>query len=191
MFHTLSQLDRQLFHFINTDLGNPFFDWIMPWLREPKFWIPLYIFLVVFLIWRYKKTGIIIIACLALTFGIADYGSATLFKSFIKRTRPCNDPTMAQTIIHRVDCGPAYSFPSTHASNHFALAFCFSLIFYKRWRWVWLWAILWAGMVCFAQVYVGVHYPIDVLGGAVFGILVGWLVSLLFKKLQPKFNYDV
>jgi len=183
----LLQLDRQLFHFINHDLGNPFFDWIMPWLRYPNFWIPLYIFLFVFCIWRYKKTGVIIIACLALTFGIADYGSATLFKSFVKRVRPCNDPAMAQTITRRVDCGTGYSFPSTHASNHFALAFCFSLIFFKRWPWVWLWAILWAGIVCFAQVYVGVHYPLDILGGALYGILVGWLVSLLFKKLQPQF----
>src|SRR6202012_4840359 len=123
-----------------------------------------------------------------LTFGIADYGSATLFKSFVQRVRPCNDPAMAQTIISRVPCGTGYSFPSTHASNHFALAFCFSLIFYRRWKWVWLWAILWAASVCFAQVYVGVHYPLDILGGAFYGVLVGWLVSLLFNKIQPQWR---
>jgi len=184
---TLLQLDRHLFYFVNHDLANAFFDWIMPLLRNPKFWIPLYVFIAGFCVWRYKKTGLIIIAFLGLTFGVADYGSATLVKSFVKRVRPCNDPAMASTIIKRVDCGPGYSFPSTHASNHFALAFCFSLILYKRWPWVWLWALLWAGVVCFAQVYVGVHYPIDILGGAVFGMLVGSLFALLFKKLQPQF----
>jgi membrane-associated phospholipid phosphatase len=187
MPESLLQLDRHIFYFINHDLGNSFFDWLMPLMRNPDFWIPLYVFVFVFCLWRYKKTGVIIIAALALTFGAADYGSATLFKSFIKRTRPCNDPAMAQTIVRRVDCGPGYSFPSTHASNHFALAFCFSLILYKRWRWIWFWSILWAAVVCFAQVYVGVHYPVDVIGGAIYGIITGSFFAFLFKKLQPGF----
>ncbi|MFI5163144.1 MAG: phosphatase PAP2 family protein [Sphingobacteriales bacterium] len=187
MIDHLVQFDRHLFYFINHDMANAFFDWLMPILREPHTWIPLYIFIIVFSLYRFKKTGLYIIAALLLTFAIADSGSAGLGKGLFKRLRPCNDPSMASTITVRIPCGTGYSFPSAHASNHFAIAACLCFIFGRRWRWIWFWAILWAALVCFAQVYVGVHYPIDVLAGAIFGFLVGWLVSLLFKKLQPNF----
>ncbi len=187
MIDHLVQFDRHLFYFINHDMGNAFFDWLMPILREPRTWIPLYIFIICFCIYRYRKVGVYIILGLTLTFAIADSGSAGLGKHIFKRIRPCNDPGMASIDTARIPCGTGYSFPSAHASNHFALAIFLCLVFGKRWRWIWLWAILWAVVICFAQVYVGVHYPIDVFAGALFGTLVGWLVSLLFKRLQPDF----
>jgi membrane-associated phospholipid phosphatase len=184
---TLLQLDRHLFYFINHDLSNAFFDWLMPLLRNPYFWIPLYVFIFVFCLWRYKKQGVIIIVLLGLTFGVADYGSASINKSIYERVRPCNDRAMATTIVRRVDCGTGYSFPSTHASNHFAIAIFLSIVFYKRYKWLLPASLLWAASVCFAQVYVGVHFPIDVICGAAYGILVGYLFALIFKKLQPQF----
>ena len=183
----LLQLDRHLFYFINHDLANPFFDWIMPYLRNPKFWIPLYIFIIGFCIWKFKRQGIIIIILLALSAGFADFTSASIIKPLVKRARPCRDPVVSKTDIERVDCGPAYSFPSTHATDHFAMAFFLIIVFHKKWRWIWLWAILWAGTISFAQVYVGVHFPVDVFCGALYGIFVGWLFSVLFRKLQPGF----
>jgi membrane-associated phospholipid phosphatase len=182
----LLQLDRHLFYFINHDLTNPFFDWIMPWLRNAKHWIPLYLFIIGFCIYKFKRQGIIIIILLALSAGFADFTSARIIKPLVKRDRPCNDPVVSQTDIIRVDCGPAYSFPSTHATDHFAAAFFLILLFYKKWRWIWFWGILWAGIISFAQVYVGVHYPIDVFCGAIYGALVGWLFVWLFNKLQPQ-----
>jgi membrane-associated phospholipid phosphatase len=181
----LLQLDRHLFYFINHDLTNPFFDLIMPWLRNAKFWIPLYLFVIVFCIWKFKKQGIIIIILIALSAGFADFTSASIVKPLVKRARPCNDPVVSQTDITRINCGTGYSFPSTHATDHFAMAFFVILIFYKRWRWIWFWGILWASTISFAQVYVGVHYPVDVICGAAYGMLVGWLFAWLFKKLQP------
>ncbi|SDP92732.1 undecaprenyl-diphosphatase [Mucilaginibacter sp. OK268] len=183
----LLQLDRHLFYFINHDLSNPFFDWIMPLLRNPKFWIPLYLFIIGFCIYRYKKTGAIIIVLLAITAGFADFTSASIIKYNVKRLRPCRDPIVSQTDISRVPCGTGYSFPSTHATDHFAMAIFLSLVFFRKWRWIWLWAILWAGIISFAQVYVGVHFPIDITCGAIYGALVGGLFALLFKKLQPAF----
>src|SRR5665213_2568155 len=184
----LLQLDRHLFYFINHDLANPFFDLVMPYLRNPKFWIPLYVFIIGFCIWKFKKTGIVIIILLALSAGFADFTSVNIIKPLVKRDRPCRDPVVSKTDIERVDCGPAYSFPSTHATDHFAAAFFLIMIFHKKWRWIWLWAILWAGTISFAQVYVGVHFPVDVFCGALYGIFVGWLFSALFKKLQPDFS---
>ncbi|MDB5008884.1 MAG: superfamily protein [Mucilaginibacter sp.] len=181
----LLQLDRHLFYFINHDLANPFFDWIMPWLRNPKFWIPLYLFIIIFCIWKYKKQGIIIIVLMALSAGFADFTSASIIKPLVKRARPCRDVLVSKTDIERVDCGTGYSFPSTHATDHFAMALFMILLFYKKWPWIWLWGILWAGTISFAQVYVGVHFPIDVFCGAIYGSLVGWLFAFLFRKLQP------
>jgi membrane-associated phospholipid phosphatase len=183
----LLNLDRHLFYLVNHNLTNPFFDYVMPWLRNPKFWIPVYAFIVIFSIWKYKKAGVLLILTLLITVGVADFASASVIKKLVQRNRPCRDEALAATITSRVPCGTGYSFPSTHAADHFAMSVFLSLVFFRKWRWVWFWTILWAALVCFAQVYVGVHYPIDVTGGAVFGALTGALFAYLFKKYQPSF----
>jgi undecaprenyl-diphosphatase len=188
MIDYLVQFDRHLFYLINHDLANVFFDWLMPVLRNARSWIPLYIAIIIFCIWKYKWQGLLIIVLMAASAGIADFTSANIIKKEVRRLRPCSDPDIAKTVILRVNgCGTGFSFPSTHATDHFAMAGFIAFVFYKKWRWIWLWAMLWAASICFAQVYVGVHFPIDVFVGALYGILVGWLLSLLFKKLQPAF----
>ena len=184
----LLQLDRYLFHFVNHDLANPFFDLIMPYLRNPKFWIPLYVFIIGFCIWKYKKQGMLIIIFLVLCAGFADRTSAGVIKPLIKRLRPCRDPIVSQTDMERVKCGSGYSFPSTHATDHFAMTFFLIILFYQRWKWIWFWGILWAGVISFAQVYVGVHFPIDVIGGAIYGIMTGCLFAWLFRRYN---NYSI
>jgi membrane-associated phospholipid phosphatase len=192
MFDQLIQFDRHLFYIINHDWANPFFDQVMPWLRTATNWIPLYICIVAFCLWKFKKLGIVIILFIACSAGFADFTSASIGKQLVKRPRPCNDPITSKTDIERATdkngnlvCGSGYSFPSTHAADHFAVAFFMIMIFCKRWRWIWFWGILWAGLISFAQVYVGVHYPIDVFCGALYGCFVGWLFSVLYRKLQP------
>ncbi len=186
----LLQFDRHLFHFINHDLANPFFDAVMPWLRDRKNWIPLYIIIIVFSVWKFRKAGIVIIVLMALTAGFADFTSAHIAKTLVKRARPCNDQVFSKTDIVRVDCGTGYSFPSTHATDHFAMAIFIILVCYKKWRWIWFWGILWAGLISFAQVYVGVHYPIDVLCGALYGVLVGWLFAKLFWWINARYQLN-
>ena len=181
----LLQLDRHLFYFINHDLANPFFDWIMPYIRNPKCWIPLYLFIIFFCIRNFKKQGLIIIVMLTLSAGFADFTSASMVKQVAKSVRPCRDPVTSKTDIARVNCGTGYSFPSTHATDHFAVAVFMIMLFYKRWKWILFWGVLWAGSICFAQVYVGVHYPIDVICGALYGTLIGWFFSKLFQRLAP------
>jgi membrane-associated phospholipid phosphatase len=183
----LLNFDRHLFYLINHDLSNTFFDWLMPLMRNPKFWIPLYLFIITFCIWRYKKQGAVLVLFLALAVGFADYSSASIIKPNISRLRPCRDPIMAQTDISRVACGTGYSFPSTHATDHFAIALFLSFIFFKRWRWILPATILWAATICFAQVYVGVHFPLDVTGGAIYGSLVGVMFAIGFRKVVPGF----
>lgn len=187
----LLQLDRQLFYFINHDLGNAFFDILMPVLRNKLAWIPLYVFIVLFCLWRYKKQGLIIIVLLAITAGVADFGSATIIKSTVKRVRPCNDIALATTIVSRVPCGTGYSFPSSHASDHFAIAVFMGAVFFGRYRWVLPVGLLWAASISFAQIYVGVHYPVDVTIGAIYGTLVGLLFYWIFRKIEPNFSKTV
>ena len=187
----LLQLDRHLFHFVNHDLGNAFFDVLMPVFRNRLVWIPLYVFIFVFCLWRYQKSGAVIILFLALTFGVADFGSATIIKSTYKRVRPCNDPAMAPTIISRVPCGTGYSFPSTHASDHFAIAVCLIMIFHRQYKWILPVGLLWAAVISFAQVYVGVHYPIDITCGAIYGTLTGLLLGWAFWKINPNFRHEI
>jgi len=184
----LLQLDHKLFYFFNHTLTNRFFDWIMPYLRYPQFWIPVYAFILIFCLARYKKQGVIIILLLVATFAVSDFGSAHIAKPLVKRLRPCNDPAMAQTITRRVDCGTGYSFPSSHSSNHFAMAVFLIAVFHKRWKGIWFWCLLWAILVSVAQLYVGVHYPIDILAGAIYGTIVGYLFgSVLKRKFVPDF----
>ena len=186
MLQQLLQFDRHLFYAINYGMSNPFFDWLMPLLRTPKFWTPLYVFIAGFCLWRYGKKGLIIIALIACSAGFADFTGASIIKPLVHRPRPCQDPIASVTDVERVGCG-GYSFPSSHATNHFAMAVFMILLWYKRWRWIWLWGILWASVICFAQVYVGLHFPTDVFCGGIYGAFVGWLFYRLFKYLQPKF----
>jgi undecaprenyl-diphosphatase len=183
----LLHFDRQAFYWINHDLTNPFFDWLMPLLRTPRFWIPLYLAIIIFCIRRFKKQGLVIILFTVLSAAFADQTSAGLIKVFYKRLRPCRDPVVSVTNIARVPCGTGYSFPSTHATDHFAVAIFFGLVLYRRWRWVLTAGIWWAASISFAQVYVGVHFPVDVISGALYGSLVGFLFFWIFIKILSGF----
>jgi len=186
MIDQLKQLDHHLFYLVNHGMGNSFFDWLMPGLRNPKAWIPLYICIIGFCIYSYKKTGIYLIILLAMAAGATDL-TGNIIKHSVKRLRPCNSPQMASIITERVPCGSGYSFTSSHASDHFAVAIFLGAVFYKRNKWLWIPAVLWAASICFAQVYVGLHYPADVLAGALLGSVMALLFAFIFKKLNPEF----
>jgi len=186
MLEHLIQLDRHVFHIINYDMANPFFDSIMPWVSHAQNWIPLYVLIILFCLWKYKKKGLVIIAVIALSAGLADCTCNLVLKPLVHRVRPCRDPATAPTDIARIGCGMGYSFPSIHAADHFATAIVIILIFWRKWRWIWFWGILWAGLISFSRIYVGVHFPSDVLFGMLYGTLIGWLMSRLFKWLQQK-----
>ncbi|HLO53949.1 MAG TPA: phosphatase PAP2 family protein [Saprospiraceae bacterium] len=172
--------DIALFEYINNDLSNGFFDLVLPWLREPLFWVPFYIFLIAFVFFNYGKRAYWFVLFVILTAASSDLISSRAIKKNIKRIRPCNTE-MIQT-VERVRCGSGYSFTSSHAANHFAVA-TFIIMTLGQFRpkinkWLWLWA----ASIGLAQVYVGVHFPLDVFAGAVLGVILGKFWSLLFHK---------
>lgn len=175
--------DQTLFLRINQDTSNAFFDSWIPWIREAIMWAPLYLFIIAFVLFNFRgKGGIWIIALLA-TVALSDIVSSQILKDAFGRLRPCNDPFMQQYlrfIIKR--CPGSFSFTSSHAANHFSLAM-FVFITGRHIIGSWLKAIfIWAFLICFAQVYVGVHYPLDILGGTIVGISIGYVFGRLFNR---------
>jgi len=177
----LLQFDECLFRLVNSGWKNPFFDALLPVLRNKYTWFPLYLFLFSFLLINFKKQGLLVVLALALTIGIADSVSSHLIKKSVKRLRPCKVIERPADLHLLVPCGSGFSFPSSHATNHFAIAVFLSLTLGKIGRWVRLPLLFWAASIALAQVYVGVHFPFDVTAGALLGSLIGWAV---YKGLQ-------
>ena len=178
----LFELDQMIFEWINLNWSNKVLDTIFIPVRNKYTWIPLYLAVVLFMIFKHKKNGIKWLAILILTVILSDQISAGLIKPLVERIRPCNNLQISNSINVLVPCGRGYSFPSAHACNHFALAF-FALISLKqKYKYLNRWLIPWATIIAIAQVYVGVHYPIDIFIGALLGIFIGYFTSLIHKK---------
>ncbi|TDG36044.1 phosphatase PAP2 family protein [Pedobacter changchengzhani] len=187
MIEKIQHFDANLFLKINRGMANPFFDWLLPLMRNPYFWAPLYIFIIAFCIIQYKKTGCYLIAVLLLTVGLSDLTASRIIKPLVSRPRPCNEITLVNDIMPRVRCGTGLSFPSAHATNHFAIAVFLIFVFYSRWKAILPIGLAWAAIISFSQIYVGVHYPIDVVAGSLLGICIGLICGKIFKTLQPEF----
>ncbi len=166
------------------DWSNSFLDAVIPWLRESLIWIPLYLFVVVFAIANLGKSAVYWIMGLAMTVALSDQISSSLIKKLVARVRPCRDPEVLPLINLRLDnCSGAFSFTSSHAANHFAVATFIMVTLYPLVGKKLYWIFLWAGLISYAQMYVGVHYPLDVAGGAAIGLICGGLCAYLFNKM--------
>ncbi|MFC3196198.1 phosphatase PAP2 family protein [Parapedobacter deserti] len=184
MIDQLISLDQEAFMAINQGLSNTFFDWLMPILRNPYTWAPLYLFIIIFSIRNYGKKGILIILFILITFGISDSLSSSVIKKSVQRVRPCNDVEFREDINVLVRCGSGYSFTSSHATNHFSIAVILIMIFYRRWKPILWLALFWAAIISTAQVYVGVHYPLDIICGALLGSIIGYLTGITFRFIS-------
>ena len=191
ILQSLDRLDHWLFRKVNTQWTNSLFDFIFPLFRQANFWMPLYLFVFVFVAVNFRRNWwwwIIFFLC---TVALTDMTGTRVFKNVFLRLRPCNDPLVASSVrLLLKECVGGYSFVSNHAANHFGLAtfFYFTLKNYlPKWTWV---AWLWAFAVGYAQIYVGVHYPLDVLGGAVLGIVFGLLMAMFFNRKFGFANFD-
>ena len=186
------EFDQGLFRQINQQWTAPWLDQLAPWFRESVHWIPLYVAMIAFAIWRFRKQSwiwiLFAVAAGSLSDLIGNYG----FKHVFERLRPCQDPELQAGLRLLVDrCGTGFSFVSNHAANHMSLA-VFLLVtlrgFWGNWGWV---AVGWAMSIAYAQIYVGLHYPGDALAGAALGAclggLVGWSYNRQFKNsIFPK-----
>ena len=178
----LLQFDHWLFTKINQTWINPLFDLILPFIRQQEFWYFFYLFLLVFAVYNFGIRGCWWAVSLIMTVVVSDLLSSSLIKTTIFRIRPCRDPELADQVRILVNyCPQSSSFTSSHACNHFAAAWFIFLTLNQTGSWRWL-LFVWAFIISYAQVYVGVHFPLDIFGGAVIGSLMGYMMSILFRK---------
>lgn len=180
MLEFLDQVDKQILfaiHDIHGTVGNA----IIPFFREKVFWIPFYVFLFGFLVFNFKRRGLWLILFFLITVGLGDTISSKLIKFSVRRPRPCHVDSLQEHLDMLVPCGGPYGFTSSHATNHFAIAILLIVTLGPIFPKIRIPLILWATLVGFAQVYVGVHYPFDILGGAILGALIGWGVGKIYN----------
>lgn len=175
MLETLKNIDKELFFAVNNGMQNFFLDFICPIFRNQQTWYLLYAVIIYFIYKKFEKQTFIILAGAVILILISDQLSANLIKHLVQRLRPCSDPEISNNVHLLVNCGGGFSFVSAHASNHFAIAIYISF-FFRSQKWVLPVAVLWASFISFSQVYVGVHYPFDVICGGMLGIILGYLM---------------
>ena len=183
----LDALDREAFLAIN-GAHAPWADGLMQAVSSMVLWFPLYVFFLYVLQrrfgWKSLGWSALLLAVMIL---FSDKGSVLLFKETVQRLRPCHEPTLAG-LVHLVPqgCGGRFGFVSSHASNHFAIALFMIGALRGSPRWAALALVAWAALICYSRVYLGVHYPGDVLVGALYGALIGTIFALAHRKLMTR-----
>ncbi len=184
---TVLYWDQVAEYYLNYRWHNEFWDNIIPFFRNQWFWTPLYFFLILYMPSKYKAAGWWWCLGFLVSFIISDRISAGILKEYFARPRPCNNPALANTIHLIVNCGGNYGFPSSHAANHFSIGLFAAITLGRTHKWLYLVAPLWAALVAYSQVYVGVHYPLDVFCGAILGIATANITGRLFNRYFKKY----
>src|SRR5258706_6899628 len=175
--------DKQLFLWMN-NFHTPWLDPVMLLITKTAFWLPLYLVLLYLIFNHYKREGWLILAGIGLAILFSDQIASTVMKPFFARLRPSQEPAL-QGLVHIVNGyqGGLYGFASSHAANTVATAFFIWLIFRKIYRWIGL-VFIWAAIMMYTRIYLGVHYPDDILAGMLVGWLGGWIGFRFYRRLK-------
>ena len=193
MIEEILKLDSKLLIFLN-NLGVPRFDTFWISLSKIEANILMYLFLICLFFYlqkpRPKFSNILyLIFIIAIMITITDQG-ANLFKDSFQRLRPCYDETIKDSIrLVKDNCGGKYGFFSAHASNSFSLATFFGLLFMNRIRYIILITLVYASFISYSRIYLGVHFPIDIICGSLFGLFIGFSIyKFVYLKFFKFFN---
>ena len=169
MFHFLIQFDRSVFLFFNKTLSNPFFDKIFPIITEPKNWLIVVLIALVFFVIKEKKKALGLIVLVVIAAALSDLIAYRILKPLFGRLRPCHPEYFIESGKYLIGMKTSFSFPSNHAMNMFTAATVLSYFYTKYFCYFFGFAVV----IGFSRIYVGVHYPLDIIGGAVFGMILG------------------
>ncbi len=177
MVDFLYNIDVSIFYLLNQTISNSLFDSFFPYITNVKNWYLVYIIFWLILIFKSGRIGKISAILIILVIALSDQISSHLLKNLIERVRPCH---VLQDVNLLISCSKSYSMPSSHAVNNFAAAIFFSKLFpkYK------LPLILIATLMALSRPIVGVHYFSDILVGAILGIIIGHLMSILALRID-------
>jgi undecaprenyl-diphosphatase len=182
----MSQLELNLFFAINHN-HHPFLDVLMIAISSRWTWIPLYV-LLLFFIWKYfKKRTFEILVYIVFLIVLCDQGSV-IIKNTVARLRPCHEPSIASFANLADGCGGKFGFVSSHAANAMGLSLFIILVFSKlknSYRWLML---VYVVLIGYSRIYLGAHYPSDILGGYLLGALIAIIV---YYTLRPRFVYSL
>lgn len=189
MINDLIELDKDLFIYLN-GLHSPWLDAAMFLMSETYCWIPLYGLILYLCYVNFGKDSWLIVVGVSLTVFFSDQITSTLMKPFFMRLRPSHEPQL-QGIVHLVKgyrSGSLYGFASSHAANTFGIATFVWLLFKQRYKSV-SFLFAWALIVSYTRIYLGVHYPGDILAGAIIGVFFGYCFYRLFKFMKLKIDF--
>jgi len=184
MLEKIIEFDVNLFLYLN-GLHTPFWDRIMWFFSGIPQWFPLYAVIIFFIFKKYKSYGFIVLIFLILALASSDLISVYCFKEVFQRLRPSHNLEISN-VIHLLNNykGGQYGFVSSHAANMFSIATYTLLVFNNKIYTFFI--ILWAILICYSRIYLGVHYPFDIICGAMLGIIVGKILYLANKKILNK-----
>lgn len=174
-FQNILELDKELFLFLNS-FYNDFMDTIMLMITRKETWVPLYLLIIFFFIKNYQRKSILILIFMALTVVASDQFSV-LIKESVQRLRPVHEPAIEHLVHNVFRKGGLHGFVSSHATNMFGI-FIFTSRIFKNRSYFYL-MLVWAVVISYSRIYIGVHYPLDLIGGAA----LGWLIAVTMYKL--------
>lgn len=178
--NAILELDQELFLGLN-NLGSTEFDAFWLLISSTSIWIPLYAIFVYLLYKEYRFRNLLfLLLFIALGVTVSDQLS-NIYKYGMERLRPCHEPSL-EGMFREVKCGGPYGFFSAHASNTFFLATYLFFLLRRRLKSYAFLLFFWAAVVAYSRVYLGVHYPLDIIYGALIGFLLGGFFSTLAKK---------
>jgi undecaprenyl-diphosphatase len=179
--------DTELFLALN-QMGTEPFDAFWRTLSGTKVWIPLYLFIVFLMFWKLSRAQAVWgLFFLIINVFLTDKTSVYLFKEVFERLRPCHvDELIDQIRLVKGHCGGKYGFVSSHATNTFGLATFIFLLFRRKSALYGIVLFIWAAFVSYSRIYLGVHYPLDIIGGALLGGLCGWFSYFLLSQVRKR-----
>jgi undecaprenyl-diphosphatase len=180
----LLDIDNKMLLWVNAH-NTPFWDEVMLAFSERFFWIPFYAALVLLIIYKFRKRSFLILIVITLMIIAADQFSSHLLKPLVGRLRPCYDESLMHLLHLIKDCGGRYGFISSHASNSFGAAMMVWLLFRKYFRYSWL-MFVWAAVVSYSRIYLGVHFPSDIIAGMFCGLIFGYISFRLYGFAEKK-----
>ncbi|MEP7195814.1 MAG: phosphatase PAP2 family protein [Saprospiraceae bacterium] len=188
MLNHLNWYDHRIFEWIQVHLHGDSLNLIISLFRDKFFWVPLYLMLISWIAIYNKKHFYIILISSFIVVALTDQFSSNLLKKFFKRERPCRELYFKDHFESLINCSGGYSFPSTHATNHAGIGIFLFLILSKSLPRGRYFLLIWPVLIGFAQIFVGVHFPFDVVFGLILGNLIGFVCFRLLQTILSKFK---